>query len=152
MKTLTIMRDTIDLLGSDESKLEFANSVISLFTDSESTDSTTNYRLQNGLNVDIPEPLDGAPLFDSKNMAASQFKRFSMVRAGYVPATLDCGYEDYSYLKLKDMSDNELIKYLKYVELKILHSKGKREHLKFLNYIRLSSKIYCINADRDSCL
>jgi hypothetical protein len=33
MKTLTIKRDMIDSLDSDESKLAFANSLIALFSD-----------------------------------------------------------------------------------------------------------------------
>ena len=52
MKTLTIKREMMEPLDSDESKLDFANSVIALFADHEAERGMVSEELQDGLNVD----------------------------------------------------------------------------------------------------
>lgn len=148
MKTLTIEHSMVETLDSDDSKLEFINSIITLLTDGK----TANNSLSNGLNVDLPEPLDGAPVFDSKNMGVTEVRRFYMLQAGHVPVSLDCGYADYKYKDIRDMSDDELFRYLICVNKKIKSTKDKRNFLNFLNHIQLTIKTYCINTDRESLL
>lgn len=143
MKTLTIKQNIIDALDSDEKKIKFANSIIGHLSDSErATDSGFDEVLINGLNTDIPEPMDGAPEFDSKNMSAPEFRRYSLLRAGYVPAgdnglfgSLDCPYSDYIYKHLSTLSKPEFDKLWQSVGSKIKQSKGKRDYLKFLKYL-----------------
>lgn len=144
MKTLTIKQNAIDSLDTDKKKLEFANSIIDFLSDSK---KTTNNKLDevliNGLNTEIPEPMDGAPDFDSDNMSAPEFRRYSLLRAGYVPAggnglfePLDCPYSRYEYKHLSTLSRSKIDYLWRSVESKIKQSKGKRDYLKFLNYLR----------------
>lgn len=152
MKTLTIHHDLIDNLDSDASKLEFANTVISMFEDDEpETNSLTAQALYKGLNRDLPALHISAP-FKSKNMSAPEVKRYHMTRAGYVPISLDCRYDDYEYRFLDKMTDSEISSFIATVERKISHSKGKRDFMKFLRYIREACAIYCIESDRENCL
>jgi hypothetical protein len=112
LRTLTIKQNVIASINSDEKKIKFANSVIGLLSDSErTTDSKFDEVLIHGLNTDIPIPMQGAPEFDSKNMSAPEFRRYSLLRAGYVPAggnglfgPLDCRYSDYKYKHLNTLS------------------------------------------------
>lgn len=136
MKTLTIKCEMVDSLDSDESKLDFANSVITLLTDRQTVKSTTEEILTKGLNDDLPEPLEGSPEFDSSNMAAAEYKRFSMVRAGNFPVNLNCGYADYRYKHRDEFSEDELAEMFSEVGLKMYRSKGKRDFLVFLGYIQ----------------
>lgn len=136
MKTLTIKRDMVENLESDESKLAFANSVIALLTDREQPSGPIIESLREGLTDNLPEPLDGSPEFDSSNMATAQFMRFSMVRAGFFPVTLNCGYADYKYKHLDDFSRDELIDLFGDVGLKKVRSKGKKDFVVFLEYIQ----------------
>ena len=134
MKTLTIKQDIIDSLDSDKKKLEFANSIIDLLSDSK---KTTGSRFD-GLIPDIPKPMDGAPDFDSENMSASEFRRYSLLRAGYVPAGskgLNCGYSDYEYKHLSTLSKPEFDGLWQSVGIRVKQSKGKRDYLKFLKYV-----------------
>jgi len=87
-------------------------------------------------NVDLPEPMDGLPEFDSSNMAAAEFKRFSMVRAGYFPVHLNCGYADYTYRHRDEFSRDGLIDMIGEVGFKKSRSKGKKDFHVFLDYIR----------------
>ena len=139
MKTITIKQDIIDSLNSDKSKLEFANSLIALMSDTEQTpDNKIDEKLINGLNSDLPEPMDGAPDFDPNNMSAPEFRRYSMLRGGYVPAGgkgLYCGYSEYEYKHLSELSQLEFDFYRSSVWSKIDESKGKRGYVKFLNYL-----------------
>lgn len=140
MKTLTIKQDIIDSLGSDESKLEFANSVIALLSDSEDPQqsSQNGEALSQGLNSDLPEPMKGAPDFDSGNMDAPEFRRYSLLMAGYVPAGkngLNCSYSDYEYRQLSDMTEHEIESLWNMAAAKIKQSRGKRDYVKFLNYL-----------------
>ena len=139
MKTLTIKRDIIDALNSDESKLAFANSVIALFSDPKKSPSgTVAEALTEGFNSDLPEPMEGAPDFDSSNMAAAEYKRYSMVKAGYVPAagkSLYCGYSEYEYKHLSELSEFEFSSLWRSAEYKLTQSKGKRDYAKFLKYL-----------------
>jgi hypothetical protein len=139
LKTLTIKQDMIDSLDSDKKKLEFANSVINLFSDSKTTTgSRLDQELFNGLNPDIPKPMDGAPDFDSDNMSAPEFRRYSLLRAGYVPAGskgLNCGYSDYEYKHLSTLSKPEFDDLWRSVGIRVKQSKGKRDYLKFLKYV-----------------
>ena len=147
MKTLTIKRDIIDSLDSDESKLAFANSVIAALSDPKKSPSgTVAEALTEGFNSDLPEPMDGAPDFDSSNMAAAEYKRYSMVRAGYVPAagkSLYCGYSEYEYKHLSELSEIEFDSHWESAISKIKHSKGKKDYIKFLEYLcRIYSWFY----------
>ena len=152
MKTLTIKQEMIEELDSDESKLEFANSVISMFEDPEpTTNSLTAKALYEGLNVDLPALQISAP-FDSKNMWAPEYRRYRMTQAGYVPVCLDSSYDDYEYRYLDDMSDSEVRSFMAEVGRKRCHCKGRRGHLKFLQHVRLACATYCIEADRECCL
>jgi hypothetical protein len=139
MKTLTIKRDIIDSLDTDESKLEFANSVIALLSDpKKSSSGKIDEALSSGLNSDLPEPMAGAPDFDSSNMSAPEFRRYSLLRAGYVPAggkRLDCGYSEYEYKHLSDLSERKFESFWKEAGAMIKQSKGKRDHVKFLQYL-----------------
>ena len=139
MKTITIKKDIIDSLDSDKSKLAFANSVITLMSGSEQNSSNKiTEALSNGLNSDLPEPMDEAPDFDSSNMGASEFKRYSLLKAGYVPAGrkgLDCGYSDYEYKHLSGLSKLEFDFFRSSVWSKIDESKGKKGYVKFLRYL-----------------
>ena len=139
MKTLTIKQDSIKSLDSDESKLEFANSVITLLSDPKKiSNSEIDKALSNGLNSDLPEPMDGAPDFDSSNMIAPEYKRYSMLRAGFVPAGdkgLDCSYSEYEYKHLSDLSESQFESQWKSAVSKIKQSKGKRDLVKFLEYL-----------------
>ena len=139
MKTLTIKRGIIDSLYSDESKLEFANSVIALLSDPQKPSSgKIDEALSSGLNSDLPEPMVGAPDFDSSNMSASGFKMYSMVRAGYVPAGgrgLNCRYSEYEYKHLSELSEIEFDSLWSSAGYKLTQSKGKRDHAKFLKYL-----------------
>jgi hypothetical protein len=139
MKTLTIKRDMIDSLDSDESKLAFANSVIALLSDPQKPSSgKIDEALSLGLNSDLPEPMAGAPDFDSSNMAAPEYKRYSMVRAGYVPAGgkgLYCGYSEYEYKHLSELSEIEFESLWSSAAYELTQSKGKRNHAKFLQYL-----------------
>ena len=137
MKTLTIKREMVESLDSDESKLDFANTIKSMFIEPEpSTNSPTAKALHDGLNVDLPEPLAGSPEFDSSNMAAAEHKRFSMVRAGYFPVSLNCGYADYEYKHHHDFSRDEMIDMFCDVGSKKSRSKSKRDFIVFLDYIQ----------------
>ena len=152
MKTLTIKQKMVEGLDSDESKLEFANTVMSMFVEPEpATSSITAKALYDGLNIDLPALRISAP-FDSKNMWAPEYRRYHITQAGYVPVDLDCGYDDYEYRYLEDMSDSEVRSFIVEVGRKISHSTGKRGHHKFLRYIRLASISYCIEADRENCI
>jgi hypothetical protein len=143
LRTITIKQDIVDSLDSDQQKIEFANSVIGLLSDSiRTTDRQHDEVLINGLNQDIPEPMDGAPEFDSANMSAPEYKRYSLLRAGYVPAggnglfgSLDCPYSDYIYKHLSTLSKSKFDYLRQSVESKIKQSKGKRDYLKFLKYL-----------------
>ena len=84
----------------------------------------------------------GAPDFDSSNMAAPEYKRYSMVRAGYVPAGgrgLYCGYSEYQYKHLSELSENEFKSHWDSAVSKIKHTKDKKDYIKFLGYL---CKIY----------
>lgn len=152
MKTLTIKQEMVEGLDSDECKLEFANTVISMFIEPEPTTNSLNAKaLYEGLNVDLPELRIGAP-FISKNMGAAEVKRYHMTQAGYVPVVLDCAYDDYKYRYLDDMSDIEVRAFFAGVDRSMSHSKGKRDHLKFLRYMRHVCATYCIEANRENCL
>lgn len=152
MKTLTIKKEMVEGLDSDERKLEFANTVISMFIEPETTiNSLTAKGLCEGLNVDLPALRIGAA-FDSKNMGAAEVRRYHMTQAGYVPVDLDCGYDDYKYRYLDNMSDSEVRTFIASVDRNVRHSTGKRDHLKFLRYIRLACATYCIEANRENCL
>ena len=61
--------------------------------------------LLEGLYVNLPEPLEGSPEFDSSNMCAADFRRFSFVRAGFFPVHLNCGYAAYEYKHRDDYSE-----------------------------------------------
>jgi hypothetical protein len=136
MQTLTIKQDSIKSLDSDESKLDFANSVIELLSDpKKSSSSEINEALSEGLNVDLPEPMEGAPDFDSSNMIAPEYKRYSRLKAGYVPKRLYCSYAEYEYKHLSELSQSEFDDKWKSVGVKIEHSKGQRDHVKFLEYL-----------------
>ncbi len=148
MKTLTIKREMIEALESDESKLDFATAVIEILTVREPITGKTGRLLQDGLNVDIPKPLESSPEFDSSNMSAAQFKMFSMVRAGFFPVHLNCGYADYKYKHLDDYSDDELADLFCDVSSKIYKSKGKKGFLFFLNYLREVQMWYRKNVKR----
>ena len=149
MKTLTITRKMVKELDSAESRQDFFDSVITtLLTDHE----VTNARLQEGLNVDLPEPLEGAPGFDSSNMSATQIKIFSMVRAGYFPVHLNCGYSDYRYRHLDAFLDDSMFddfwETRSLISRKISQSKGKESFLIFLNYMLSVLSWYCRNKNR----
>ena len=139
MKTLTIKRGIIDSLDSDESKLEFANSVIAMLSDPQKPSSgKIDEVLSSGLNSDLPEPMVGAPDFDSSNMGAAEYKRYSMVRAGYVPAGgkgLNCSYDKYEYKHLSELSEIEFDSHWNSAISKIKQSKGKKGYVKFLEYL-----------------
>lgn len=139
MKTLTIKQDIIDSLDSDDSKLEFANTVIALLSGSEKTSTgMPNDALSGGLNSDLPEPMEGAPDFDSKNMSAPEFKRYSLLRAGYVPAGtrwLNCGYSEYEYQHLRTLSKLQFDLFWRAAGFKLKESKGKRDYVAFLRYL-----------------
>jgi len=152
MKTLTIKQDMVEELDSDESKLRFANDVISMLAEHEPTiTSVTVESLRKGLNADLP-PLRIGVKFDSNNMGVTEVRRYQMMQSGYVPVSLHCGYKDYEYRRLDDMSDSEIRSFIEVVNREISHSKGKRGHLKFLRYLRLACGTYCIEADRENCL
>ena len=152
MKTLTIKQELVEGLDSDERKLEFANTVISMFIEPEpTTNSLTAKGLYEGLNIDLPKLRIGAP-FDSKNMGVADVRRYHMTQAGYVPVNLDCGYDDFKYRCLDEMSDSEVRSFSASVDRKICHSTGKRDYLKFLRYMRHACAIYCIEANRENCL
>ena len=136
MKTLTITREMVESLDSDESKLDFIDSAIALLTDRDAQSGEICQGLQKSINVDLPEPLEGAPGFDSSNMSATQIKIFSMVRAGYFPVHLNCGYADYKYKHRDEFSADELIDIYCDVSLKKNRSNGKRDFQVFLDYIR----------------
>ncbi len=148
MKTLTIKSEMVESLDSDESKLDFANSLIALLTDLEAVKKTTSESLQDGLNVDLPEPMDGAPEFDSSNMVAPEFKRFSMVQAGFFPVRFDCGYAAYTYKHRDDFSDEDLLELYSDISTKIRRSKGRKDFLVFLNYIQCVFWWYHANVKR----
>ena len=151
MRTLTIKQNMVEKLDSDESKLEFANTVISMFIEPEPiTNSLTAKALAEGLNVNLPALQIGAP-FDSKNMWAPEYSRYHITQAGYVPVNLNCSYDDYEYRYLEDMSDSEVRSFIIEVGREMSHSKGRSGHLKFLRYVRLASATYCIEAGRESC-
>jgi hypothetical protein len=139
LKTLTIKQDIIDKLDSDKSKLEFANSVITLMSGSGQTLSNKfDEALGEGLNSDLPEPMDGAPDFDSSNMSAPEVRRYSLLKAGYVPAGrkgLNCGYSGYEYKHLSDLSQLEFDFFRSSVWSNIDESKGKKGYVKFLRYL-----------------
>jgi hypothetical protein len=143
LRTLTLKQNVIESLDSDEKKLEFANSIIGLLSDSKrTTGNKIDEVLINGLNTDIPIPMLGAPDFDSKNMSAPEFKRYSLVRAGFVPAKvngligpLDCPYSDYEYEHLSTLPEFKFDYIKRLVKIKITESKGKRDYLKFLKYL-----------------
>jgi len=136
LKTLTIKQDIIDLLYSDKSKLDFANSVIALLSDTEQTSGNKiDEALGEGLNSDLPEPMDGAPDFDSSNMGAPEFKRYSLLKAGYVPKSLYCGYSEYKYKHLSELSKLQFDTFWDSASSMITHSKGKRDYVKFLQYL-----------------
>lgn len=126
----------VESLESDESKLDFANSVIALLTDREPTKVMNDDIFQEGLNIDLPEPLEGSPEFDSSKMCAAEYKRFSLVRAGYSPVNLNCGYADYRYKQWDAYSHEDLVELFFNVGSKIRRTKGKKDYLVFLNYIR----------------
>lgn len=134
MKTLTITRVMIESLDSVESKLDFANSVIALLTDCEPPKGIFGEILQEGFNDDLPEPLEGSPEFDSSNMGAAEYRRFSMVRAGYFPVHLNCGYSDYAYKHRDDYSEEALSDMYSSIYNIIRRSKGKKDFLIFLKY------------------
>lgn len=136
MKTLTITREMIESLDSVESKLDFADSVIALITDRKPIMGMTGEKLLEGLNVDLPEPLEGSPEFDSSNICATEFKRFSWVRAGYFPMHLNCGYSDYTYKHRDDYSEEALLDMSSSIRSKIRQSKGKKDFLVFLDYFQ----------------
>ena len=136
MKTLTIKREMVESLESDESKLDFANFVIASLTDRELTNGMASEIYQEGLNHDLPEPLEGSPEFDSSNMCAAEYKRFSQVRAGYLPMNLKCGYADYTYKHWDAYSHEVLVDHLFNVGYMIRRNKGKKKFLVFLSYIR----------------
>ena len=148
MKTLTIKREMVESLESDESKLDFANFVIASLTDRELTNGMTGEIYQEGLNHDLPEPLEGSPEFDSSNMCAAEFKRFSQVRAGFFPVNLDCGYADYRYKHRDDYSEDDLAEKFSDVGSKIWRSKGKKDFLIFLNYMQCVFLWYRNNVKR----
>ncbi|WDP91090.1 MAG: hypothetical protein HUN04_15860 [Desulfobacter sp.] len=139
MKTLTIKQNMIKSLDSDESKLEFANTVIALISGSEKTvKGEFKHILSKGLNTDIPEPMEGAPDFDSSNMAAPAFRRYSLLKAGYVPAGykgLNCGYSGYDYRHLSTLSESEVNFLWRAAEGKLKQSDGKRDYTNFLKYL-----------------
>lgn len=139
MKTLTIKQDIIDSLDSDKKKLEFANSIIDLLSDSEKTTGSKHDEiLLNGLNAEIPIPMDGAPDFDSDNMSAPEFRRYSLLRAGYVPAGirgLDCSYSDYEYKHLSTFSKFEIDSLWELTISKLQQNWKKRDYSKFLRYL-----------------
>ena len=139
MKTLTIKQESIDSLDSYKSKLEFANSIIILLSNSEQTlNSEIDESLSDGLNSDLPEPMAGAPAFDYSNMGAAEYKRYSMVRAGYVPAGgkgLNCSYDKYEYKHLSELSEIEFESHWNSAVSKIKQSKGKKGYVKFLEYL-----------------
>jgi len=152
MKTLTIKQEMVDELDSDENKLRFANDIISVFTEHEPiTSSDTVEALRDGLNVDLP-PLQIRAEFDSKNMGVTEIRRYHLAQSGYVPVSLDCGYKDYKYRRLDNMSDSELRSFFLMVEAKMSRSKGKRAFLKFLRYLHFACSIYCIEAGHENCL
>jgi hypothetical protein len=136
MKTLTIKREMVESLDSVESKLEFADVAIALLTDREPTKGMTGEVLQEGLNDDLPEQIEGSPEFDSSNMGAAEFKRFSMVRAGFFPVHLNCGYADYRYKHWDDYSEDDLADMFSDVGIKGSRNKGKKNFVAFLNYIQ----------------
>jgi len=139
MKTLTIKRDMITSLDSDESKLEFTNQVIALLSDPNKISSgKIDEALIEGLNLDIPEPMRGTPDFDSSNMAAAEYKRYSMVRAGYVPAGgrgLNCSYDEYEYKHLSELSEGEFESHWDSAILKLKQDWKKKDYAKFLKYL-----------------
>ncbi len=152
MKTVTIKQEIVDGLNTDERKLDFVNALISMFIEPEpATSSLTAKSLHEGLNVDLPALRIGAS-FDSRNMGTAEVRRYHMTQGGYVPVCLDCGYDDYEYRYLDDMSDNEVRSFLADVDRNISHSKGKRDHLKFLRYLHKACSIYCIEENRENCL
>ena len=137
MKTLTIKHEMVESLDSEESKLKFVDTLKSMFQEPEpSTNSGTTKASYDGLNVDLPEPLPGSPEFDSSNMAAAEYKRFSMVRAGFFPVTLNCGYADYAYKHHEDFSRDEMIDMFCDVSSKKSRGKGKRDFIVFFDYIQ----------------
>jgi len=136
LKTLTIKQADIDSLDSDESKLEFVNSVIALLSGSEKTlNAKLDDELSLGLNPDLPEPMEDAPDFDSNNMCAPEFRRYSFLKAGYVPKSLYCSYSKYAYCHLSDLTYDKIFDLMSSASLKIGQSKGKRDYLKFLTYL-----------------
>ena len=147
MNTLTIKQDIINSLDSDESKLEFANSVIAMLSDPQKPSSgKIDEALSSGLNSDLPEPMVGAPDFDSSNMGAAEYKKYSMVRAGYVPAGgkgLNCGYSEYEYKHVSELSESEFESHWNSALSKSKHTKGKKDYIKFLEYLcRIYSWFY----------
>ena len=139
MKTYTIRQKEIEPLDSDKSRLEYINQIIALLSDPEKTPSSKiDEALIDGLNYDLPEPMGGAPDFDSSNMSASGFKMYSMVRAGYVPAGgkgLNCSYIEYEYKHLGELSEIEFESLWSSAAYELTQSKGKRDHANFLQYL-----------------
>lgn len=136
MKTLTIKKADIASLDSDESKLEFVNTVIALLSGSEETlTCMPDGALSMGLNSDLPEPMEGAPDFDSNNMSAPEVRRYSFLRAGYVPKNLNCGYSGYEYLHLRTLSKPRIDLFWRSAGFKLKESKGKSDYVTFLRYL-----------------
>ncbi len=84
----------------------------------------------------------GAPDFDSSNMAAPEYKRYSMVRAGYVSAggkAIYCSYSEYEYKHLSELSESEFDSQWNSAVSKKKQCKDKRDYVKFLGYL---CKIY----------
>ncbi len=136
MKTITIKQADIASLDSDESKLKFINSIIALLSGSEIISTDISYdTLSGGLNADIPEPMEGAPDFDSSNMNAPEFRRYSLLRAGYVPKNLNCGYSRYEYIYLGDLSYDEIDSLWDSAISKIKLNWKKRDYGQFLKYL-----------------
>ena len=147
MKTYTIRQKEIEPLDSDKSRLEYINHIIALLSDPpKSLSGKVDEALSTDLNSDLPEPMEGTPDFDSSNMGAAEYKRYSMVRAGYVPAGgkgLYCGYSEYEYKHLSELSEIEFDSHWESAVSRIKHTKGKKDYIKFLEYLcRIYSWFY----------
>jgi len=139
MKTFTIKREMIESLESDEDKLAFIDHVAALLTDRKPkivTAGVAGEIFQDGLNVDLPEPLEGSPEFDSSNMGAAEYRRYSLVRAGFFPIDLNCGYADYKYKHIDDCMEENLMDMFVDIGTKSRRSKGKRDYAAFLKYMQ----------------
>ena len=136
MKTLTIKQKELPPLDTDLEKIEFADSVKAILFGSEPNQTNEQVEtLQKGLNDDIPEPMKGAPEFDSSNMTAPEYRRYSLARGGYVPKWLHYGYAEYEYIHLSELSERDFESRRKSAVSDIKYHKGKRDHVKFLQYL-----------------